>query len=86
MLAAIFQSAGYRTGLYTSPHLVDFGERIKVNGEMIDENYVVNFVENNLQLFDSVQPSFFEATMAMAFSYFADKNVDIAIIEVGLGG
>lgn len=86
ILAAIFQSAGYSTGLYTSPHLVDFGERIKVNGEMIDENYVVDFVENNLQLFDSVQPSFFEATMAMAFSYFADKNVDIAIIEVGLGG
>lgn len=86
MLAAIFQSAGYKTGLYTSPHLVHFGERIRVNGQMIDEQYVVDFVEDNKLLFDTVQPSFFEATMAMAFRYFADEQVDIAIVEVGLGG
>lgn len=86
MLAAIFQSAGYKTGLYTSPHLVDFGERIRVNGEKIDQNYVVDFIENKQQALESIQPSFFEATMAMAFQYFADSEVDIAIIEVGLGG
>lgn len=86
LLAAIFQSAGYKTGLYTSPHLVHFGERIRVDGQMIDEQYVVDFVEKNTQVFDSIQPSFFEATMSMAFRYFADEQVDIAIIEVGLGG
>lgn len=86
ILSAVFQSAGYKTGLYTSPHLVNFGERIRVNGEMIDEEFVVNFVENNTGLFETIQPSFFEATMAMAFSYFAYRKVDIAIIEVGLGG
>ena len=85
-LAAILQSAGYKVGLYTSPHLVDFGERIRVNGSMIDEQYVVDFVGNNTTLFDIIQPSFFEATMAMAFNYFADCKADIAIIEVGLGG
>ena len=85
-LSAVFQSAGYTTALYTSPHLVHFGERIRVDGEMIDEEYVVNFVENNTELFETVQPSFFEATMALAFSYFSYKKVDIAIIEVGLGG
>ena len=68
-LSAIFQSAGYKTGLYTSPHLVDFGERIRVNGQMIDQQYVINFVEANKSLFDSIQPSFFEATMAMAFNF-----------------
>jgi len=85
-LSAIFQSAGYTTALYTSPHLVNFGERIRVNGEMIDEDYVVDFVENHTELFETIQPSFFEATMAMAFSYFSYKKADIAIIEVGLGG
>jgi len=85
-LSAILQAAGYKVGLYTSPHLVDFGERIKVNGQMIDKEYVVNFVENNQFNFDNIRPSFFEATMAMAFSYFADCEVDIAVIEVGLGG
>lgn len=85
-LASIFQSQGYKTGLYTSPHLVDFGERIRVNGEMINRDYVVNFVEQNTDTFQTIQPSFFEATMAMAFNYFADQQVDIAIIEVGLGG
>jgi len=85
-LAAILQSAGYKVGLYTSPHLVDFAERIKINGEMIDQCYVIDFVENNKILFDQIEPSFFEATMAMAFNYFADSKVDVAIIEVGLGG
>lgn len=86
MLAAALQSAGYKTGLYTSPHLVDFGERIRIDGEMIDRDYTVNFVESHMDLLDKIQPSFFEATMAMAFRYFADKKVDIAVIEVGLGG
>jgi len=85
-LSAILQAAGYKVGLYTSPHLVDFGERIKVNGQMIDKEYVVNFVENNQFNFDNIRPSFFEATMAMAFFYFADCEVDIAVIEVGLDG
>ncbi len=85
-LAAIFQSAGYKTGLYTSPHLVDFGERIRVNGEKISQDYVIDFVENHKSLFDSIKPSFFEATMSMAFKYFADEKVDIAIVEVGMGG
>lgn len=85
-LSAILQSAGYKVGLYTSPHLVDFGERIRVNGQIIDKEYIVKFVENNKTNFDSIQPSFFEATMAMAFTYFADCEVDVAIIEVGLGG
>ncbi len=85
-LASIFQSQGYKTGLYTSPHLVDFGERIRVNGEMIDRDYVENFVKQNKETFQTIQPSFFEATMGMAFNYFADQQVDIAIIEVGLGG
>lgn len=85
-LAAILQQAGYKVGLYTSPHLVDFGERIRVNGEMIDQQYVVDFVVQQQELFDAVEPSFFEATMAMAFDYFAHCNVDVAVIEVGLGG
>ena len=86
MLAAILQSSGYKVGLYTSPHLVDFRERIRVNGEMIQQQYVVDFVEKNISLFDSIEPSFFEATMAMAFDYFNDCNIDVAVIEVGLGG
>ena len=86
MLAAILQSAGYKVGLYTSPHLVDFGERIRVDGRMIDRQYVINFVESNKAEFEEIQPSFFEVTMAMAFAYFADCKVDIAIVEVGLGG
>ena len=86
LLAAILQEAGYRVGLYTSPHLVDFGERIRVNGKMIDEQYVVDFINRNLTTIENIKPSFFELTMAMAFSYFADQNVDIAVIEVGLGG
>ena len=86
MLASILQEAGYKTGLYTSPHLKDFRERIKINGEMISERYVVEFVENHTGLFAQLKPSFFEMTVAMAFKYFADSQVDIAVIEVGLGG
>lgn len=85
-LSAVLQSAGYRVGLYTSPHLVDFRERIRVNGKKIDGEYVVEFVKKNEAYFDEIQPSFFEATMAMAFQYFSDMKVDIAVIEVGLGG
>ena len=85
-LAAILQSAGYQTGLYTSPHLVDFGERIRVNGAKVNREFVVKFIEKYKPLFDRIEPSFFEATMAMAFDYFANENVDVAVIEVGLGG
>lgn len=86
MLSAVLQTAGYKTGLYTSPHLVDFRERIRINGKKISKKYVSQFVFENKQLFEEIKPSFFESTMAMAFKYFADKQVDIAIIEVGLGG
>ena len=85
-LAAILQEAGYRTGLYTSPHLVDFRERIRVNGQPIPEEYVIRFVEEERSFFEPLSPSFFELTTAMAFRYFADQKVDVAIIEVGLGG
>ncbi len=85
-LASIFQQAGYKTGLYTSPHYLDFRERIKINGQKIPEDYVVNFVEQNLGYFKQLRPSFFEITVAMAFQYFADMNVDLAVIEVGMGG
>lgn len=85
-LSAILQAAGYKVGLYTSPHLVDFGERIRVNGEKIRQQYVIDFVASQSNLFDEIQPSFFEATMAMAFSYFAAEKVDVAVVEVGLGG
>lgn len=86
MLAAILQQAGYKTGLYTSPHLKDFRERIKINGEMISEGSVVGFVEKTRQLSESIKPSFFELTVAMAFDHFAEEQVDIAVIETGLGG
>lgn len=85
-LAAILQEAGYRTGLYTSPHLVDFRERIRVNGQPIPEEYVIRFVEEERSFFEPLSPSFFELTTAIAFRYFADQKVDVAIIEVGLGG
>lgn len=85
-LAAILQSAGYRVGLYTSPHLVDFRERIRINGEMIPESYVVKFVEKHRNFFEPLHPSFFELTTAMAFRYFADQKIDVAVVEVGLGG
>ncbi|MDB5148774.1 MAG: bifunctional folylpolyglutamate synthase/dihydrofolate synthase [Mucilaginibacter sp.] len=86
MLAAVLQTAGYKTGLYTSPHLKDFRERIRVNGQMISEQTVIDFVENHKANFDEIAPSFFEMTVALAFDFFAKEKVDIAIIEVGLGG
>ena len=86
MLAAILQQAGYKTGLYTSPHLKDFRERIKIDGEMVKEDFVVRFVEDTRTISDEIQPSFFELTVAMAFEYFAREQVDIAVIETGLGG
>ena len=86
MLAAIFQTAGYKTGLYTSPHLKDFRERIKVNGEMVSEEFVIDFTERINLLIEEIDPSFFEITVAMAFDYFAEQKCDIAIIETGLGG
>ena len=85
-LAAILQKCGYVVGLYTSPHLADFRERIRVNGKMIPEGYVVDFVERERTFFEPLSPSFFELTTALAFKYFADKQIDIAVIEVGLGG
>ena len=85
-IASILQESGYCVGLYTSPHLVDFRERIRVNGIPISKNYVVDFVEEERNFFEPLHPSFFEVTTAMAFKYFKDRNVDIAIIEVGLGG
>ena len=85
-LAAILQEAGYRVGLYTSPHLVDFRERIRINGQPIPEEYVIRFVEQERGFFEPLHPSFFELTTAMAFRYFADEKVDVAVIEVGLGG
>ena len=85
-LAAILQSAGYKVGLYTSPHLVDFRERIRVNGEMIPRQRVIDFVEQHRSFFEPLHPSFFELTTAMAFKYFAEQQVDVAVIEVGLGG
>lgn len=86
MLAAILQTAGYKTGLYTSPHLRDFRERIKVNGKMIPEQNVIDFTEQAKPLIHKIEPSFFELTVAMAFDHFAKEKVDIAVIETGLGG
>jgi dihydrofolate synthase/folylpolyglutamate synthase len=86
ILASVFQEAGYKTGIYCSPHLIDFRERIKINGEMISEEEVISFVETYTPLFKNIEPSFFEYTTAMAFHYFAKEKVDIAIVEVGLGG
>lgn len=86
MLASILQEAGYKTGLYTSPHLTDFRERIRINGNMISEQKVIDFVAQHQELFESVKPSFFEWTVALCFQHFATEKVDIAIIETGLGG
>ncbi len=86
MLAAILQTAGYKTGLYTSPHLKDFRERIKINGEMISEEAVIAFTQKIKPLAEELEPSFFEITVAMAFDYFVNEKVDIAVIETGLGG
>jgi dihydrofolate synthase/folylpolyglutamate synthase len=86
MLASILQSSGYTVGLYTSPHLKEFTERIRVNGEEVSQVFVVDFVNRIRQVIEEVQPSFFEITVAMAFDYFAHRKVDVAVIEVGLGG
>ena len=86
MLASVFQTAGYSVGLYTSPHLKDFRERIKINGEMISEERVIEFVKNHGTDFEKIRPSFFEMTVVLAFDHFAKNKVDIAIIETGLGG
>lgn len=86
MIAAVLQKAGYKTGLYTSPHLVDFRERIKINGKLIPKDYIVDFVEKYKEPFEKIEPSFFEWTVALAFNYFAAQEVDVAVIEVGLGG
>ena len=86
MLASILQESGFKTGLYTSPHLKDFRERIKINGKMISKNQVIDFVKKNKTEFEKINMSFFEYTVAMAFDYFAESQVDIAIIETGLGG
>lgn len=86
MLASILQEAGYKVGLYTSPHLKDFRERIRINGVEIEENFVVDFIANNKEFFENHSLSFFEMTVGMAFDYFRKAQVDIAVIEVGLGG
>jgi dihydrofolate synthase / folylpolyglutamate synthase len=86
MIASILQEAGYKTGLYTSPHLIDYRERIRINGQKISEEAVVSFVEKNKDILYAVNPSFFEMSVAMAFNYFAENKVDIAVVEVGLGG
>jgi dihydrofolate synthase/folylpolyglutamate synthase len=86
MLASVLQQAGYKVGLYTSPHLKDFRERIRINGVMIPEQTVIDFVKQYQEVFDTIEPSFFEWTVALCFDYFAKEQVDIAIIETGLGG
>lgn len=86
MIAAVLQQAGYKTGIYSSPHLRDFRERIKVNGEMMEEEFVIGFVEKYKAEFDKITPSFFEITVAMAFDYFASRQVDVAVVETGMGG
>ncbi len=85
-LASILMSAGYKVGLYTSPHLVDFKERIKINGEMITENAVIEFVSQNREIISELRPSFFEISVALAFQYFENQQIDIAVVEVGMGG
>ena len=86
MLASILQAAGYNVGLYTSPHLKDFRERIKINGKMVSEEWLTNYVQKNKKLYDEIQPSFFEMSTIMAFSYFEEMKTDINVIETGLGG
>ncbi|RYY40706.1 MAG: bifunctional folylpolyglutamate synthase/dihydrofolate synthase [Chitinophagaceae bacterium] len=86
MIAAVLQEAGHKTGLHTSPHLYDFRERIRINGEMVSEEFVIDFTSRIRPLIDEIKPSFFEITVAMAFDWYAQEGVDIAVIEVGLGG
>ena len=86
MLASVFQDAGFRTGLFTSPHLLDFRERIKIDGKLITKKFVIDFTKKHKEIFNKIKPSFFEMTVFLAFEYFRQKKVDIAVIEVGLGG
>ena len=86
LLASVLQEAGYKVGLYTSPHLTDFRERIRINGQKIPQSKVIEFVQNNKSLFQKIEPSFFEYTFGMAIHYFAEENIDIAVMEVGMGG
>ena len=86
ILSSILQESNYKVGLYTSPHLKDFRERIRVNGKEINKNYVVDFIDKNKDFFEDLKPSFFEMTVALAFKYFADNEVDIVVVEVGMGG
>lgn len=86
LLASVYQEAGFKVGLYTSPHLKDFRERIRINGEMISEEAVLGFIQQNKEVFEQIKPSFFEMTVAMAFHYFTEEKVDIAILETGMGG
>ena len=86
MLASILQSAGFRTGLYTSPHLKSFTERIRINGKEVSKDFIISFVNKIYGTIQTLKPSFFEITVAMAFDYFASEEVDVAVVEVGLGG
>ncbi len=86
MLASVLQESGFKTGLFTSPHLLDFRERMKINGTMISEEYIISFVQDKKYLLETIKPSFFEMTAAMAFEYFASEGVEIAVLETGLGG
>lgn len=86
MLASTLQAAGYKTGLYTSPHLLDFRERIRVDGKIISQEFVADFTGSHMAIFEKIKPSFFEMTVLMAFEYFAKEKVEIAVVEVGLGG
>jgi dihydrofolate synthase/folylpolyglutamate synthase len=86
MITSILQASGYKTGLYTSPHLIDFRERIRINGQIIDKKFVIDFVEKIKPIMTAIQPSFFEITLAMCFSYFHESKIDVAVIETGLGG
>lgn len=85
-IASVLQEAGYKTGLYTSPHLIDYRERIRINGEMISKGFVCDFINSNKEIIEELTPSFFEMSVAMAFDYFRKENIDVAVIEVGLGG
>src|SRR5688572_17222070 len=86
MIASILQTAGYKTGLYTSPHLKEFTERIRINGVEISQSFVIDFVNRIRPMIEKIAPSFFEITVAMAFDYFASTEIDVAVVEVGLGG
>lgn len=86
LISSILQESGLKVGLYTSPHLKDFSERFRINGQKADKDFIINFVKDNLEIFEKIKPSFFEVSVALAFKYFSDQKVDIAVVEVGLGG